>query len=268
MRIRKQRGFNIKKVGLNDEFAAKCTSYKFTYLSDDLKINAYISIPNTFVQTRKPGKCLMYNHGGNRDYGKLEKDTTAKACYLCDRIVAASQYRGCGGSEGTDQFGGDDLHDVIKLIDLCEKQFTFIDMDDFCVLGASRGGVMTYPAARQDSRIKRIIGMSAVTDLFDSYESRDDKMKRVLIETVGCTPQENPEEYKKCSAVYWADEIRVPVLLKQSKGDQQVPYRQAEELYTKLNDHTECRFISHDDDIHCVLQQEDITAIREWLGSQ
>ena len=114
-------------------------------------------------------------------------------------------------------------------------------MDDFCVLGASRGGVMTYPAARQDSRIKRIIGMSAVTDLFDSYESRDDKMKRVLIETVGCTPQENPEEYKKCSAVYWANEIRVPVLLIHSTGDQQVPYRQAEELYTKLNDHTECR---------------------------
>ena len=106
---------------MSDEFAAKCTSYKFTYLSDDLKINAYISIPNTFVQTRKPGKCLMYNHGGNRDYGKLEKDTTAKACYLCDRIVVASQYRGCGGSEGTDRFGGDDLHDVIKLIDLAKS---------------------------------------------------------------------------------------------------------------------------------------------------
>ena len=62
--------------------------------------------------------------------------------------------------------------------------------------------------------------------------------------------------------------IGAPVLLIHSTGDQQVPYRQAEELYTKLNDHTECRFISHDDDIHCVLQQEEITAIREWLGSQ
>ena len=257
--------FNIKRVELSEDLAARCTSYSFTYMSDGLKINAYISIPNTLMQTQKPGKCLMYNHGGNRDYGKLEKETTANACVICRRIVVASQYRGCGGSEGTDRFGGDDLRDVIKLIDLCEKQFTFIDMDDFCVLGASRGGVMTYPAARQDSRIKRIIGMSAVTDLFDSYESRDDKMKSVLIETVGCTPQENPEEYKKRSAVYWADEITVPVLLIHSKGDQLVSYRQAEELYTKLKDHTECRFISHDDDKHSIPHQEDITAIREWL---
>ena len=251
---------------MSDELGAKCTSYKFTYLSDDLKINAYISIPNTLVQTQKPGKCLMFNHGGNRDYGKLEDDMTAKACSLCDRIVVASQYRGCGGSEGNDQLGGDDLRDVIRLIDLCEKQFTFIDMDDFCVLGASRGGVMTYPAARQDSRIRRIIGMSAVSDMFDSYESRDD-MKKVLLETIGCTPQEDPEEYKKRSAVYWADEITIPVLLIHSKGDPLVSYRQAEELYEKLKDHTECKFISHDDDTHCIPQQEDIAAIREWLSS-
>ena len=182
--------------------------------------------------------------------------------------MVASQYRGCGGSEGIDQFGGDDLRDVIKLIDLCEKQFTFIDMEDFCVLGASRGGVMTYPAARKDSRIKRIIALSAITDLFDCYESRNNDMKQVLVKTIGCTPQEYPEEYKKRSAVYWADEIKVPVLFIHSKGDQLVSYRQAEELYTKLKDHTDCKFISHDDDNHCVPQQEDIAAIKEWLSSQ
>ncbi len=260
--------FDIQKIDLGEELAAKCTSFRFTYLSDGLKINAYISIPNALTQTQKPGKCLMYNHGGNRDYGKLEKNNTANACVLCGRIVIASQYRGCGGSEGEDQFGGDDLRDVIKLIDLCETQFSFIDMDDFCVLGASRGGVMTYQAARQDSRIKRIISMSAVTDLFDCYESRDDDMKKVLVETIGCTPQENPEEYQKRSAVYWADEIRVPVLFIHSKGDQQVSYRQAEELYTKLQDHTDCKFMSHDDDSHCALQKEDLAAIREWLGEE
>ena len=258
--------FDIVKVNLSEELASKCTSYRFTYLSDGLKINAYISIPNAMAQTQRPGKCLMYNHGGNRDYGKLETETTAHACTLCDRIVIASQYRGCGGSEGIDQFGGDDLHDVIKLIDLCENRFSFIDMDDFCVLGASRGGVMTFPAARQDSRIKRIIALSAVTDLVDCYESRDEYMRNVLLETIGSTPQENPEEYQKRSAVYWADEINVPVLFIHSREDQRVSYRQAEELYNKLKDHTDCRFISHDDDYHAVPQQDDIAAIREWLN--
>lgn len=259
--------FNIRKVDLSKELSAKCVSYQFTYLSDNLKINAYISIPNSLAQTQKPGKCLMYNHGGNRDYGKLEEDTTANICVLCDRIVVASQYRGCGGSEGTDQFGGDDVHDVINLIDLCEKQFSFIDMDDFCVSGASRGGVMTYSAARQDNRIKRIIAMSAVTDLFDCYESCDDDMKKLLVEMIGCTPEENPKEYKKRSAVCWADEIKVPILFIHSKGDVQVSYQQAEKLYKKLKDRTECKFISHEGDSHGVPQQGDIVEIRKWLSA-
>ena len=258
--------FNIEKVGLSEGLESKCTSYRFTYLSDGLKINAYISIPNELAKTQTSGKCLMYNHGGNRNYGILEKDTTANACIFCGRIVVASQYRGCGGSEGTDRFGGDDLNDVIRLIDLCEMNFSFIDMDDFCVMGASRGGVMTYEAARQDDRIKRIIGFGALTDMFDAYESRDD-MKKVLTDTIGCTPQENPDEYKKRSVVYWADEIDIPVLLIHSKGDKQVPYRQAQTLYTKLKDHIDCRLITHDDDNHCVIQKEDIAAIREWLNN-
>ena len=257
--------FDIMKVNLSGELAEKCTSYKFTYMSDGLKINAYISFPNELVQTQKPGKCLMYNHGGNRDLGKLENETTANACVLCGRIVVASQYRGCGGSEGADGFGGDDVNDVIKLTDLCENSFSFIDMTDFCVLGASRGGIMTYRAARQDSRIKRIIAMGAVTDLFDCYEDRDD-MKSILEETVGCTPQENPAEYEKRSAVYWADEIKVPVLFIHSTGDSRVPYAQAEKLYEMLKDRVECRFVSHDDDRHCEPQQEDIKAIAEWLN--
>ena len=258
--------FDIVKVDLGEERARQCVTYKFTYLSDGLKIKAYLSIPTSLMGSQQPGKCLMYNRGGNRDFGKLRDNTTADICMICGRIVIASQYRGGGGSEGIDRFGGDDLHDVIKLIDLCENSFSFIDMDDFCVAGASRGGVMTYPAARQDKRIKRIIAISAVTDLFEAYESRDD-MKTVLQETIGCTPEENPEEYKKRSAVYWADEITIPVLMIHCKQDKQVSFKQAEELYEKLKDSTDCTFITHDDDVHG-LHEEDHAVIYDWLNKQ
>ena len=259
--------FNISKVKLNEKLENTCVSYQFTYYSDGLRIRGYISIPYSLATTQKPGKCVMYNHGGNRGYGKLEDHTTAVVCALCDRIVVGSQYRGGGGSEGKDEFGGDDLNDVIKLIDLCEKQFSFVDMDDFCVIGASRGGVMTYPAARQDKRIKRIIASSAVSDLFESYESRDD-MKSVLEETIGCTPQEKPEEYKKRSAIYWADEIKIPVLIFHSKNDPQVSYKQAEELYAKLKDTTDCTLITYDDDLHCNIREEDYPKIKKFLNSK
>ena len=257
--------FGFVKVNQGGKYDAFCTTYKFNYLSDGLKIEGYLSVPLSVEKTQKPGKCVMYNHGGNRDYGKLENNTTAPMCVVCDRIVIASQYRGCGGSEGEDHFGGDDLNDVIKLIDLCENTFSFIDMDDFCVVGASRGGVMTYPAARKDSRIKRIITIGAVSDLIESYEARDD-MKDVLKETIGFTPEENPEEYKKRSAVYWADEINIPVLIFHAKHDPLVPYGQAEKLYEILKSRIDCTLISYDDDSHAEVKPEDYQTILDWLN--
>ncbi len=259
--------FNILKVNQSGKYDEFCTTYKFNYLSDGLKIEGYISIPISFEKTQKSGKCVMFNHGGNRQMGKLENYTTAPMCAVCNRIVVASQYRGCGGSEGEDHFGGDDLNDVIRLIDLCEKHFSFIDMDDFCVIGASRGGVMTYPAARKDSRIKRIIALSAVCDLFEAYEARDD-MKTVLKDTIGFTPDEKPEEYEKRSAVYWADEIKIPVLIFHAKQDKQVPYSQAEKLYEKLKDSTDCTFITYEDDSHSEIKPEDYQTIRDWLNQE
>ena len=140
-------------------------------------------------------------------------------------------------------------------------------MDDFCVIGASRGGVMTYPAARKDSRIKRIIALSAECDLFEAYEARDD-MKTVLEETIGYTPEEKPEEYEKRPAVYWADEIKIPVLMFHAKQDKQVPYSQAENLYTKLKDSTDCTLITYDDDSHSEVKPEDYQTIRDWLNQK
>lgn len=257
--------FNIEKISLSAELAQKCDSYKFTYMSDGYAVKGYISIPSAPARTREPGKCVLFNRGGNRNTGMLDDSVTSKVCAACGRIVIASQYRGSQGSQGADRFGGDDLNDVIKLIDLCENHFSFVDMDDFCAAGVSRGGMMTYMAARRDNRIKRIIAVSAVSDLFESYEARDD-MKTVLLETIGCSPQDNPSEYEKRSAIYWYDEIKVPVLMIHCRQDKQVSYSQAEALYEKLKDVTDCTFISHDDDAHGVLHAEDFTAINDWLN--
>lgn len=253
--------FDIEKVNLN----RKCSTYKFTYLSDNYKIKAYISFPASAINSQKPSKCILYNRGGNSKIGLLEDDTTAKLCIATNRIVVASQYRGAGDSEGIDQFGGDDLNDVVKLIDLCQNQFTFIDMNDFCVAGISRGGMMTYMSARYDSRIKRIISVSGVSDLFKSYSERED-MRIMLPKYIGCTPQDNPDEYKKRSAIYWYDEIKIPVLIIHSKNDKAVSYKQAEALYDKIKHTTDCTLITHEDDVHGIHFPDDFTTINNWLN--
>lgn len=258
--------YDIEQIDLSNSLSKSCISYKFTYISDGYQVKAYISIPLSLVENQSPGKCILYNRGGNSNIGLLGDEDTAKLCDVTNRIIVASQYRGADGGSGRDEFGGEDLNDIIKLIDLCETHFDFIDMEDFCVAGVSRGGMMTYMTARQDDRVKRIIAISAVSDLFQSYEARED-MQKLLYNYIGTTPEQNPEEYEKRSAIYWAEEITVPVLIIHSKYDEQVSFSQAEDLYKKLKQNNKHIYFSvRDDNIHG-LSDGDLEVILDWLDT-
>lgn len=258
--------FDIKQIDLSNSLSENCISYKFTYISDGYQVKAYISIPLSLIENQSPGKCILYNRGGNSKIGLLDNEDTAKLCVSTNRIIIGSQYRGADGGSGKDEFGGKDLNDVIKLIDLCETYFDFINMDDFCVAGVSRGGMMTYMTAKQDNRVKKIIAISAVSDLFQSYEDRED-MKELLYNYIGTTPEQNPDEYKKRSAIYWADKINIPVLIIHSKYDEQVSFVQAEDLYSEFKkNNTDVSFIVRDDNIHG-LSKSDTENILEWLNT-
>ncbi len=258
--------FDIEQIDLSNSLSKNCISYKFTYISDDYPIKAFISIPLSMIESKSPGKCILYNRGGNSKIGLLDNEDTAKLCVSTNRIIIASQYRGADGGSGKDEFGGKDLNDVIKLIDLCETYFDFINMDDFCVAGVSRGGMMTYMTAKQDNRVKKIIAISAVSDLFQSYEDRED-MKELLYNYIGTTPEQNPDEYKKRSAIYWANKINIPVLIIHSKYDEQVSFVQAEDLYSEFKkNNTDVSFIVRDDNIHG-LSKSDTENILEWLNT-
>lgn len=124
---------------------------------------------------------------------------------------------------------------------------------------------MTYMTARTDSRVKRIIAVSAVSDLLKAYNDRDD-MKTVLQNYIGGSPDDLPYEYENRSVVYWADEIKVPVLMIHSKLDKQVSFAQAEELNKKFEEYNvSCKFVSYDDDVHG-FHKEDYKIISEWLN--
>ncbi len=256
--------YDIEQVSLSGELSKSCVSYKFTYLSDYCEVKGYISIPLACIENSTPAKCILYNRGGNRNIGLLTDESTAVICSSVNRIVIASQYRGTDGGTGNDEFGGKDLKDVTTLTDLCENTFEFVDMTDFCVAGVSRGGMMSYMAARTNKRIKGIIAISAVSDLAKAYEERED-MKNILENSIGGSPTDLPDEYEKRSAICWADEIKVPVLMIHSKLDEMVSYSQAESLYSEFQKNKlDCTFITYDDDVHG-LHTEDTEKINSWL---
>lgn len=240
-------------------------SYHFFYESDGFKIEAYLSAPIDLLEGEESSKCLIYNHGGNRDYGALEGMETTFYAYQYQTVCLASNYRGCGESEGFDSFGGEDVDDIIHLIDLCEK-ISYINPQQINMLGVSRGGMMTYEVLRDDERIRRAVVVAGIADSFMEYDERDD-MKEVYKELVGGTPQEMPEEYEKRSANYWAEQINTPLLIFHTTGDNRVSIEQSKQLAEKLGAAgKEYQFVSIESNEHGDLRSEDVEMIRQWIA--
>lgn len=238
------------------------STYKVTYQVDDCTVVSYLSVPNACIEEQTAYPCIIYNRGGNRDYGANQPEYIAYLAESSGKIIFASQYRGVDGGTGTEEFGGSDLKDVLKLIDFCEE-FAFVNMEQLYMMGESRGGMMTYMACREDSRIKKAVIISGIADAVMSYEERAD-MEQVLKKLIGGTPKNEPMEYEKRSAVSWADEIRCPVLIIHSKLDEQVSFEQARKMVVALEEAgKEYKFVSYEDGVHG-LHPEDFSIIMEW----
>ena len=238
-------------------------SYRFFYQSDDLKIEAFISAPIDLLGKKK-SPCLIYNHGGNREYGALENVETTFYAYQFHTICVATNYCGCGSSQGTDAFGGDDVRDVLHLIDLCQK-LDYVDKDQINMFGVSRGGMMTYEALREDQRIHKAVVVAGVADCSMSYEERSD-MQPLLQELIGGTPKQLPEEYEKRSAIAWADQINTPLLIFHTTGDDKVSVKQADKLVEQLKKYQkDYEYVTFDSHVHGDLRNTDVEKIRKWL---
>lgn len=239
-------------------------TYLVRYQSDDCEVEAYISVPMEYIANKGQFPCIVFNRGGNRDFSANTPESVSYFADSSNQIVVASQYRGTSGSTGQDEFGGEEVNDIIHLLDICED-ISIIDMDELYMMGVSRGGMMTYRAISQDERIKKAVVISGVADLFISYNYRDD-MKILLKELIGGSPDELLEEYEKRSATYWAKEIKCPVLIIHSKLDEKVSYAEAEKMVDCLEKESkEYKFISYEDNVHG-LHPEDFSIIMEWLA--
>ena len=220
--------------------------YRFFYESDGLQIEGFLSAPRELLETGEELPCVFFEHGGNRDYGALEPLEICYYAYQLDTLCIASNYRGCGRSEGQDEFGGADVRDVVRLLDICEE-FGYIDAGRMNLMGVSRGGMMVYEVLREDSRIQKAVVVAGLADCFMSYGERED-MRQVFTELVG------------------AEELDTPLLIFHTTGDVKVPLEQAEALVEKLQEYKkDYEFITFDSDQHADLRKEDIERIRAWL---
>ncbi|QNR25357.1 alpha/beta hydrolase family protein [Croceimicrobium hydrocarbonivorans] len=209
--------------------------YSISYLSDGLKINGLM------VKPKAEGKypCIIYNRGGNRNTGSLK---IAHGATLLGQmaskgyVVIASQYRGSGGSEGQEEFGGADVNDVLILPRVLQE-IPAADTSAIGLFGWSRGGMMTYRALSEGMKVKAAVVGGALADMPANIEDRPEMEKGVLAELVPNYEANKEAELQKRSAVSWPEKFPkdVPILLLHGNADWRVKADQSLKLALLLD---------------------------------
>ncbi len=191
------------------------------YMSDGLRVKGYLIRP----KEGREHPCIIYNRGGNREFGAITPERVVKYLSLIASwgyIVAASQYRGNMGGEGREEFGGEDVNDVLNLIPLLEN-IAEADTERIGVIGGSRGGLMTYKALTMTDRFRAAAVRCGVVDLLGLGTDRSE-MEEVYQDLIpGYDPRDGTTLISR-SPIYWAEKMckTTPILILHGTADWRV----------------------------------------------
>ncbi len=199
------------------------TMDEITYVSDGLRVKGHLVVP----KTPGPHPCLVYNRGGNREFGANSPRRVALRLARFASwgyVVVASQYRGNAGGEGQEEFGGSDVDDVLNLIPLLESIPAEADASRIGVVGFSRGGLMTYLALARTDRFRAAVIAAGVADSRSVIQRRPDMETYVYAELIPDYEEVKEEALLARSPLAWPEELcpTTPLLLLHGTADWRV----------------------------------------------
>lgn len=245
--------------------------YSMAHLSDGLFITGFVVTP------KQAGTypCIVFNRGGNRDLGQL---LTATAIDILaplaakGYVVVATNYRGTTYSEGTDEFGGADVRDVINLIHSL-GELPMVDTSRIGLFGVSRGGMMNFLALKTDPAlpVKAVVNIGGVTDQAVTI-AHHPAIRSVMQETVPDFDKHPEESIAVRSAINWVEELpaQVPMLLMHSMTDDHVHYSQVVQFSDSLDQHQRpYQLILFERDNHGLVQHRNYVfqALTDWFDA-
>ena len=216
--------------------------HSFLYRVADVHVRGYLVKPK-HVAGKLP--VIIYNLGGNRQFSSIVfgGQLWHKLMPLAEQgyVVLASQYRGGATllpeyKTAPDEFGGADVDDVIALLDLAE-QIPEADTTRIGMCGWSRGAMMTFMAARRDTRIKAVVVGGGVADSLRDLERRPE-MENVYHALIPNYLEQKEEQLRKRSPVHWLQELspNLQILVLHGQNDDRVDVNNAFQLGMKLQE--------------------------------
>jgi len=221
------------------ERLADVNLYGITYYSDGLKVKGFILTP----KGEGPYPAILYNRGGSLEWGSLTHWVSSiglgelAELAMQGYVIAASQYRGNGGGEGREEYGGADINDIMNLKHVLAAT-PEADTSRIGMFGWSRGGMMSFVTLR---RFPKTHGLKAVvvggpgTNLVQGVIDRPELNENWSMIIPGYA-EDRTAALKERSVLYWADELprNVPILLLQGMADWHLRPDETLELAIKL----------------------------------
>jgi dipeptidyl aminopeptidase/acylaminoacyl peptidase len=206
---------------------------------------------------------IVWLRGGNRDFGQIAPVTLLNLAWLAEAgfVVVAPQYRGVEGGEGTEELGGADVDDVLAMVPLA-RSLPDADVEHLYVLGGSRGAMEGLVALRRGLPARAAAWRGGLYDLPRSLSDRPD-LSKPWSELIPEWDTDREAGLIKRSAVHWADELHVPMLLVHGRQDWRAALAHAEAFDAALETAgVEHRLVVYDDDEHQLAFHR-----AEWLGA-
>lgn len=242
------------------------------YESDGLRILGYLMYPCDAPACEEKLPCLVFNRGGNRDFAMLTDESAAR---IASRfapwgyVVFASNYRGSAGSEGQDEFGGNDVHDVVNALRVFD-QIEFADAERIGMWGHSRGGLMTLLALMETTRISAAVVSGAVSDMHAMVRDRPVMESSVLSELIPDFLSNRENELDARSPIQRAEQLpkQTPMLVVHGNADWRVSPLQSLALVRRLIEHRlPHRLMMYEGSDHSISENMDEyhREVRRWL---
>jgi dienelactone hydrolase len=201
---------------------------------DGIALEGIATFPAGYVEGRKY-PFLVLPHGGPESNDELRFDPFSRVVAGLGYVVLQPEYRGSTGYGAAFlaaiyQHSGDRAYqDVDSATDYAIAQ-GWADPNRLAIFGWSAGGFMTSWTVTQTGRYKAAIEGAGITDwgafLWTSDIAQTDYDARWT--------DEDPEAFRKFSAVAYANKVTTPLLILHGEADQRVPTFQGTEYFQIL----------------------------------
>jgi len=197
-------------------------------------IAAFVYVPYNMVRNGE-NAAVVFVHGGPTSQTVNSFNRFIQHIANQGYMVIAPNYRGSTGYGKQFQqanlfdMGGGDLQDVLAAADFV-KQTGYVDAKKVILMGASYGGYLTMMGVTKAPEVwAAAVPIVPFVNWFTELQNEDPVLQQSDLATMG-DPEKNKDLFRDRSPIFFADQIKAPLLLLAGGNDPRCPHEESQQV--------------------------------------